>query len=785
MARRATRRDLSETTSIRRTPDNVEVSALADDRSADQRAQDDSDEEVLAEARERFNYCVEWESDFQKLYVGDVKFANGDSDNGWQWPDDLRNDRQINMRPALTINKTSNHVALVVNDAKQNKAGIDVRPVGGESSYDAAQVYEGMIRNIEYECGAEVIYYDGLESAVEGGIAYWLIGHDYADDRSFDQVCKILPVRSHMGVFLDPDIKQKSGLDAMYGFVFDMLPRAEYKRKYPKAPIPSGSALTELADWFRGDEVRVADYYRIVVTTDELIYVKDGDREETLLKSQAPRELLASIRDIEQGPVSLDRMVKKRKVDVRTLEWYKIAGNTILERKPLKGKYVPIVRLPGKERVIDGKLERKGLVRGMKDPQRMYNYNSSAQVEYGALQSKSPWVGEYLAFQGHETQWNRANTDNKAFLTFNGWDYDNNRQIQAPQRPEAPGASPAFLQGMEVAARELEMASGQGPAQFGKPTVERSGKAIGETKMQGELITYNFNDNLAMAIETTGIILLDLAPYIYDTKRVVQIMGKDGTQSEVHIDPEMEKAYQEEKIEEDKVRIALNPRVGRYKVQARPGPAYATQRTEAWNAFVQITTSNPEFIQEFGDLMFKSADFPLADKIAERFKRKLANNAPWLLDDNAPNQIQQKLTQQVEQATQIIQSLTKALDDREKDFLLRVARESNEYRKTDISEFDAHTKRIKEVGNAVDNLQDAGDTAGLQALVKQMVQEALSDTKDTDRRAPIPGMPEHDEDSDEDFEEPRRAPDGQYYVKRGGNYYRVNNQMSGTGPING
>lgn len=765
-----------------------EVSRMADSRNSTQRKQDEDDDAILTEARDRFDYCVDWESSFQKLYVDDVKFSNGDSDNGWQWPDNLRQSRAILQRPALTINKTQNHVALIVNDAKQNKAGIDVRPAGEESSYDAAQMYEGLIRNIEYSSGASAIYYDGLESAVEGGIGYWRVGTQFADEKSFDQVCVIEPVEDQMSVYLDPDIKLKSGLDAMYGFIFSGMPQSEYKRQYPGKPVPSGSALNEnnMRDWFRDETVRIAEYWRVVLERDELIYVKQQGADPTYgYKSEMPPELLNRIKELEDEPVSLENEVKRRPVDRRRLEWYKIAGNAILDRKVGKdaprGRYVPIVRIIGKQRIIEGKLERKGIVRGLKDPQRMYNYNSSGQVEYGALQTRSPWIGSVKAFMGHETQWNRANIDNKAFLTFNDWDEDGQRQIAAPIRPEAPGSSPAFLQGMEIAARELEMASGQGPSQFGKPQREISGKAIAESQVQGETITYNYNDNLALAIETTGVILLDMIPLYYDTKRVIQILDKDGTEMQVQLDPSLKTPYKKEQkpdaggnLTPDQVQVYFNPMVGKYKVQARPGPAYSTQRTEAWNAFVQITTGNPEFIQEFGDLMFKSADFPLADKIAERYKRKLMNSAPWLLDDTAPNQIQQQLTKQVEQATQIIKTLMEQLDDKEKKLLLEVAKVSDQYRQTDIKEYGAHSERIKQVGNVVENLQDAGDTSGLQALIKQMVTEALADTTGMDKRAKIPGQPQIDEDSEEDFHEPR-TPDGQnYYVKKGGQYYKIN-----------
>src|SRR5882672_10031023 len=105
----------------------------------------DEDAEIIEEAYERFDYCLSWESDFRNLYVQDVKFANADPDNGWQWPDDLRRDRMMQRRPALTINKVQNHVNLVVNDGRQNKAAIQIKPAGKDSSFKAAKGLEGVV----------------------------------------------------------------------------------------------------------------------------------------------------------------------------------------------------------------------------------------------------------------------------------------------------------------------------------------------------------------------------------------------------------------------------------------------------------------------------------------------------------------------------------------------------------------------------------------------------------------------------------------------------------------
>src|SRR5262249_27539485 len=155
----------------------------------------------------------------------------------------------------------------------------------------------------------------------------------------------------------------------------------------------------------------------------------------------------------------------------------------------------------------------------------------------------------------------------------------------------------------------------------------------------------------------------------------------------------------------------------------QPGPAYATQRQEAWNAFVQIVTGAPELINEIGDLMFLSADFPMADEIAERMKRKIKQTAPWLLDDNAPGPIMQGLNNQIQQASQQIAELLQQLA--EKDRKLKDQSEDIKVKKRDsnVKAYDAHTRRIKEIGNATENLEDAGDSKDLTVLIRELMQQ--------------------------------------------------------------
>jgi hypothetical protein len=140
----------------------------------------------------------------------------------------------------------------------------------------------------------------------------------------------------------------------------------------------------------------------------------------------------AAMSDLLKDPDTLTRDVEDYKV-----QWFKIAGCEIIDRKDWAGRYVPIIRVPGEETVIDGEMDRKGHVRALKDAQRMYNYNASAQVEFGALQNKIPYIAPAAAIEGYETYWESANTQNYSVLPWNHADDEG----RTDPGPEAPGAA--------------------------------------------------------------------------------------------------------------------------------------------------------------------------------------------------------------------------------------------------------------------------------------------------------------------------------------------------------
>jgi hypothetical protein len=678
---------------------------------------------VLERAKKRWTRCVEWERDQRKLFLDDIRFLFGDPDNNYQWPDQVRYQRNLDGRPMLTVNKTHTHWLMVVNDGKQNKPSVKVHPVGNGATYESAQVYEGIIRHIEYISNAQTAYDRASEFQVGGGVGYWRLITKYTDDNGFDQEIFIQQIADPMTVYMDPDIKELDGSDARFGFIFDEMLKDDFERKYPDSNGNMNAAFNgATGGWITKDKIRLAEYFEIEEGKEYMFAVTD-EQGQTVFKRESDftpeqAKLLKRVKN--------DPNVQKRRVDKRTVRHYTIAGNEIVDKAVWAGKYIPIVRCIGEEVIIDGRLERKGLVRYLKDAQRMYNYNSSAQVEFGALQSKSPYIAPVEAIEGLENYWATANRENHAYLPYNSIDEQGN-PVPKPERQQPPTGAPVYESGIQIAAMEMQMASGQYEATFGQKSNERSGVAIDERQRQGDKATYHFIDGLAKAIRFTGKQLIDLIPKIYDTERIIRILAENGDEEVVSINPQMREAMIERKnAVTQQVEKIFNPTVGTYDVVADVGPNYDTKREEEFKAIKDILVGQPALLQVIGDLLFAAADFPGAPEIQERLK----NWIPKEIQNGGPDQATVQLQQQLQGAMELIKGLQQQLTDKTQALQIQAKRADidslnhlgvrlDKENSNNIATYKAETERM-------DKLKDYMSDAALKPIIRELMLEIMN-----------------------------------------------------------
>ncbi|MBK6639379.1 MAG: hypothetical protein IPG34_18125 [Rhodocyclaceae bacterium] len=331
---------------------------------------DESPEHEIAEIRQLYGKTADYWSDDREAARDDIRFRAGE-----QWPDEVKSQRERDKRPCLTVDKLNQYVRQIVNDGRQNRPSIKVRPVDSKADVATAEVFQGLVKHIEDRSGADAAYDTSLDGAATCGFGHFRVLTEYVGDESFDQEIVIRRIRNPLSVMIDPDSQEADGSDMKYAFIIEEMSKEDFKEKYPNQYPVDFSAEKDYGDWF-GDHVRIAEYWHIEEEERELAQLSDGK----ILPRDKLDELKASIPDIES------EIIESRMVPKRTVKYCKVSGNGFLEEvKEWPGKYIPIMTVWGNEIVIEGKGLSLGIIRPGKDPQRLYNYSRSAFAERVAL----------------------------------------------------------------------------------------------------------------------------------------------------------------------------------------------------------------------------------------------------------------------------------------------------------------------------------------------------------------------------------------------------------------
>lgn len=594
-------------------------------------------EKILEEAKERFADCEDNWAEQRSLALEDLRFAR----LGEQWPEEIKRQRELEKRPCLTINRLPSFIRQVVNDARLNKPSISVHPVDSGADVETAEIISGLIRNIEYTSDAEVAYDTALESAVTCGMGFFRISVDYTTDDVFDLDIKIERIPNPLSVYFDPYSTAADASDWSYCFVTEILPKDQFKQRYPKAEVSDWEGDFD-GNWLSKDTVRVAEYWTREEEDALLLQLSDG----TILYEDQYLENLELFES--SGIQILGQRSTKKSVVIQRI----ISGSEILEENSWAGKYIPIVPVFGDEVVEESKRHFLSLVRQSKDAQMMYNFWRSASTELVALAPKAPFIGPSGAFDTDHEKWETANTVTHPYIEYDG-------QIP-PQRQPFAGPPAGALQEALNASDDMKSIMGLHDASLGARSNETSGKAILARQREGDVSTFHYIDNLSRAIRYAGRVLLDLIPKVYKEPRVLRVMGMDDSVENVQVNQQHEKGGM--------VRMH-DLTSGKYDLTVKTGPSFTTQREEAYTQMIQMVQAHPNIAPLIGDLIAKNADWPGAEEIAKRLKAMLPPQIQALdkmegLQPEAQAAIAQ-MQQQLQQMDQVIQQGQQLLKEKD------------------------------------------------------------------------------------------------------------------------
>lgn len=671
------------------------------------------DEELLRDIREKYKEAEEFWSDNRKWALEDIRFGNGE-----QWPEDVVALRESEKRPCLVVDKLNQYVRQIVNDGRQNRPSIKVRPVDSGADVETATVYQGVIKHIEERSGADAAYDCALNSAATNGFGFFRILTEYAGDATFDQELVIRRVKNPLSVLLSPNVQEADGSDMRYAFFLETMPKDEFERQFPGKLPEDFETNDSYQGWF-GEEVLVAEYWCVKEEKRTLHLLADG-----AVLSKADFDLLG-----EDGEFLL---VEKRNIPKRTVWRAKVSGKDFLEpMTEWPGKYIPLLVVYGNELDVEGKTILSGIIRPAKDAQRLYNYSRSAFAERVALTPKAPWVAAEGQVEDYEKDWNTANTASHSVLRYRPTSL-NGQPLPPPARTSASDIPAGFAQDMQISEHDIQGAIGMYAASLGAPSNERSGKAILARQKEGDVGTFHYHDNLNRAIRHAGRILVDLIPKIYDSSRVVRILGYDGTSDNAEIDPSLPVAH-----EKQGVKTIYNLGVGSYDVTVTTGPSYNTLRQEAAESMAEMVQANPNLMAIIGDLLVKNMDWPGADEISDRLKLALAPEIRQAVDaekDISPElqqaqaafeQQMQEARQMMDQAAQKIEELQKEVDKNAEANRIKQQEVEVKAAETEIKAYQAETQRLSAVATAMSPEQ-------IQEIVLQTLQDLFTPMQGSD-----------------------------------------------------
>jgi hypothetical protein len=677
----------------------------------------EQEQAIVKEMVEALRFCKSYEDLQRRAEEEELTFEGED-----MWTPEAREARAekgepgstdyVPSKPMISVPLHDQNIQQVVNEARQARLAITVKPKAGLANTKVAGYFKGLVRAIQVESGALAVRLWALERAAKVGRGGYRVTAEFANDGDFDLDLRLERILDYSTVYWDPYGTAADRSTADWNLETELISQAERQRRWPSKPLvepTDGFEAEEWRDWFPADsehpehrQVRIGTFRKVRHRPRRIAYhPQTGTQPLDRLPPEIQKAVLAGASG-----------TRLREVDDRSVMIYVCDGTQILEASPWHGRFIPVIETIGKEYFLRGRRRFKGMVANAMDILRAINVVLSAATEVAATMPRAPYIMLEGQDEGFEPEWDELFVANRSRVHIRSVDLEG-KPAPFPQRQQTEPQVQGLLFFLRMLHEMYHAVSGSVAPQIRAVNpYDRSGKAIEALQRQGQAGTSNYLDNLAtISMPYEGKVLIDAIPHYYDTPgRILRVMGEDDDDEiAIMIKRPFVRAAEGEPVAvpcpvcrgEGHVRqSAWNPlapmgvcpacqgtRVatkenapkewqgkpveyvdfseGVYKVQAALDRDYQTKQDEALGGMQALAAAMPDLVPLYADLWVRAMGFSGSGEIADRLKAQNPQLQGQEEMENIPPALQAKfraLQTQHQQAMQALQEAHKMLE---------------------------------------------------------------------------------------------------------------------------
>lgn len=435
----------------------------------------------------------------------------------------------------LDIHKLGKAIRKAENDYRQNRIVPDFRPAGGASDNETADTLDGMHRADGYFYKSQQARDNAFSEASRGGFGAYRMATEWADpeDKDSDEQ-RINPadtiVDADQSVFFDPDSKLYDKSDARYCFVLTGHSPEAFKDEWGDEQAvtwPEGRSL-HYGDWFRPDQVLVAEYYEVEEKRERLLIYTHP-----LIPNEEQRYWQKELSQDKQDVLKAEGwLASTRTVNRKRCHKYIMSGVKVLEDQgQTAGGQIPIVPVYANRDYVDGVEWFVGVLPSSKiDAARLYAAMVSNLAE---IQAMAPYERPIFAPEQMPPNlaalWERGNVDRHPYALVSplldpvSGGIASMGPIGKVEPPQLPQTLAALL---EIANRDVTEDDQDGAEEVRANT---SADAMDIAAARVDAKTGVLLDNMRQSVQREGELYLGMAKEVYvEEGREVETMTEDG-----------------------------------------------------------------------------------------------------------------------------------------------------------------------------------------------------------------------------------------------------------------